>query len=337
MLPAIPTSAPKYPLLSDAKFKALAEDYDTNSFRPEQIEIELNENMAVALKGLEQHQRYVDTLAAVGKQTLAQAKEAVKKAENGSQADKEAAVKVAFNAQKLIIKMADLAHQDHQAFDGAWNVFRALSVDQLAPKLPDTHKAKFIRAREKIMGDGKLINVKVAKLKQFTTQADALTKFSGHLATAGRNQPSQADAQAAADKLEAAFTDQMMKSMGSVKRGLNGGKNIGWHSVETKMAQLRTNAKLAKVPQKTFDVMENYHTNMVAAVKTYKSTVKTMDTLGATTLKTIPAPLQKVQPVAATLATAKGMRDEAVAMRDLAIKTLAEADKLMAKMKKNVG
>src|SRR5579859_1444663 len=168
MLPTLPTPPTAYPLLSDAKFKQLAAAYDTNSFMPEQIKVELDKNMQTALASLAAHQKYVDGLADAGKQILLQAKAAVTKADKGQPADQAAALKVAFNAERELIKIAKLAHDDHQSFDGAWNQFRALGVKNVAPKLPDNYLTDFIRAREKVMADGKLINVKVAKDRKST-------------------------------------------------------------------------------------------------------------------------------------------------------------------------
>src|SRR6185436_4573050 len=95
----------------------------------------------------------------------------------------ETAVRTAFNAERSLNQIAKLAKDDHQAFDGAWNQFRALNVSSIAPDLPANYQADFIRGREKIMADGKLINVKVAKMKQFVIQANAITKMTGTLAT----------------------------------------------------------------------------------------------------------------------------------------------------------
>jgi hypothetical protein len=340
MLPNLPTAAPAYPVLSDAKVKQLAAAYDTNSFMPERIRVELDENMAKALNSLAAHQNYIDQLAVVAKQTLVAAKDAATKADKkGKAADREAAVKVAFNAEKSLIKIAKLAKDDHQAFDGAWNEFRALNITSIAPKLPAEHLADFIRGREKLMADGKLINVKVAKMKQFALQATAITKMTASLAGTA-NQASQeqviADALAAAKNLEAEFLKLMEKSMGSEKRNMGGGKNIGWVSVESKLSSLERNANMPSVPKQLYATSVQYQVNIQAAVKTYKATIKTMDTLGFTTLRTIPAEVQKSQAVAKALADAKAVHNEAKAVTAQAIKTLAEADKYMNKMKKKV-
>ena len=340
MLPNLPTPPADYPVLSDAKVKQLAAAYDTNSFMKDRIKVELDENMAKALKSLDAHQRYIDQLAAVAKQTLVGAKNAALKADKSEKAvDREAAVKVAFNAERALIKIAQLAKDDHQAFDGSWNQFRALNVSSIAPDLPAELQADFIRGREKIMADGKLISVKVTKMKQATIQAAAITKMVATLA-GGANQASQqqavAEALESARNLEAQFLKQMQKSMGSEKRNLGGGKNIGWVSVESKLSSLQRTANMASVPQQLYNSCVQYQINIQAAVKTYKATVKTMETLGFTTLRTIPAPIQKDQGVAKALADAKAIHNEAIAVKDQAIKVEAEAVKLISKIKKKV-
>jgi len=338
MLPNLPTAPAAYPVLSDAKVIGLANAYDTNSFMPERIKVELDDNIAKALKSLAAHQKYIDQLAEAAKQTLLADKAAANKADKTKKAaDREAAVKVAFNSERSLIQIAKLAKDDHQAFDGAWNEFRAINIGSIAPKLPAQYQADFIRGREKIMADGKLINVKVAKMKQYSVQATAITKMVATLASTA-NQPSQeqatADALAAAKNLEDQFLKLMQKSMGSERRNLGGGKNIGWVSVESKLASLQRTAAMQSVPKQLYASSVQYQVNMLAAVKTYKATVKTMDTLGFTTLRTIPANIQKSQGVAQALATAKAVHDEAKVTTDLAIKAMAEADKLLSTIKK---
>jgi hypothetical protein len=338
MLPNLPAN-PNYPLLSDAKFIQLADDFDTTSWSPEHIKVELDRNMDIALKSLAVHQAHIDQLAAVGKQTIAQTKAAVNQAHKGSAADKQAALQVSFRAATLLNQIAKQAHEDHQAFDGAWNKFRALNIKLKAPHLPETSAENFIRGREKIMADGKLINVKVAKLKQLTVQADAITKLSATLVSAD-GKPAQAqltdEHKAAAEKLEKQLLDQMNKSMGSVKRGLGGGKNIGWFSVEEKLNTLRSVAKPKQVTKQDLASSVNIHVNMLAAVKTYKATIKTMDTLISATVMALPASLQKSKGTTALLAKSMAVRNEAAGVKDEAIKVLAEADKLIAVMKKKV-
>ena len=338
MLPNLPTAPAAYPVLSAAKVNQLANAYDTNSFIPNQIKVELDENMAKALKSLAAHQKYIDQLADVAKKTLIADKAAANKADKSKKAaDRESAVKVAFNSETSLIKIAKLAKDDHQAFDGAWNQFRAINVGAIAPKLPADFQADFIRGREKIMADGKLINVKVAKMKQFVVQANAITKMTAAL-VGTTNQPSPqqatADALAAAKNLEDQFLKLMQKSMGSETRNMGGGKNIGWVSVESKLASLRRTAAMQSVPKQLYASSVQYQVNMLAAVKTYKATVKTMETLGFATLRTMPADVQKSQSVAPVLATAKAVNNEAKQTTELAIKALAEADKLLSTIKK---
>jgi hypothetical protein len=156
--------------------------------------------------------------------------------------------------------------------------------------------------------------------------------------TANQASPQQAtaDALAAAQNLEAEFLKQMQKSMGSERRNLGGGKNIGWVSVESKVASLQRTADMQSVPKQLYASSQQYQVNIVAAVKTYKATVKTMDTVGFATLRTIPAEVQRVQAVAQALAAAKAVHDEAKVTTDLAIKAQATADKLLSTIKKKV-
>ena len=339
MLPNLPTAPAAYPVLSDTKLKQLAAAYHTNSFMPERIKVELDDNMDKALHSLAVHQKYIDQLAAVAKQTLADDKAAAVKADKGKAGTREAALKVAFNSEKALFQIAKLAHDDHQAFDGSWNQFRAINVSVIVPDLAAEWQADFIRAREKIMADGKLINVKVTKMQQYVTQAKAITKMNATLVPSTNQKSDQAvvaDAVEAAKHLEAQFLDLMQKAMGSETRNMGGGKNIGWVSVESKIKSLRLNANMATVTKQLYASSEQYYVNMQAAVKTYKATVKTMDTLGTTTLRTIPANIQKIQTVAAPLADAKSVRDEAVRVTAAAVELLKEADKLMPKIKKKV-
>jgi hypothetical protein len=337
MLPTLPTPPAAYPVLSDAKFKQLAAAYDTNSFMPEQIKVELDKNMQTALASLAAHQKYVDGLADAGKQILLQAKAAVTKADKGQPADQAAALKVAFNAERELIKIAKLAHDDHQSFDGAWNQFRALGVKNVAPKLPDNYLTDFIRAREKVMADGKLINVKVAKLEQYTVQAKALTKLSADRVGTGR-QPTANEALTTAQQLEEQIKEQVFKSMGNerLKPG-SGGKNIGWFSVGKKMETIQRTAGQKAVTQQDYATAQQYYVNMQAAVKTYKATVKTLDTLSAVAQRAIAAPLLNSPGVAGALANAKTVRDEAAAVSTQSQKVLDEATKLMTTIKKKAG
>lgn len=337
MLPTVPNN-PSYPALSDAKFNELAAAYDTTSWSPEHIKVELDRNMEVALKSLATHKAYIDQLAAVGKQTIARAKDAVNKASKGNTEDKKTAVQTSFNAARILNQIAQEAHDDHQAFDGAWNKFRALNVKLKAPNLPEKFYEDFIEGREKLMADGKLINVKVAKLKQLTVQADAITKLSATLMNAD-GKPAEAkftqEHQEAAEALEKQLLDQMNKSMGSVKRGLGGGKNIGWYSVEQKLSTLKDVEKGKQVTKKDLASSVNIQVNIVAALKTYKAAVKTMDTLISGTVMALPAPLQKKAPTK-LLPKAMAVRNEAAEVRDEAVKLLAAADKLIASMKKKL-
>ncbi len=69
----------------------------------------------------------------------------------------------------------------------------------------------------------------------------------------------------------------------------------------------------------------------------FKSTVKTMDTLLAATLGRIPTQLQNEQGLARNLASARTTRDEAATMRDGAIKLQTGADKFVDTIKKKGG
>ncbi len=340
MLPTLPTTKPAYPTLSDTKFQQLAAAYGTNAWMPDRIKVELDESMAKALKSLATHKTYIDQLTILAKQINTNAKAAADKAAKGKKpADLQAAVQFTSRAASLLNQIATMAHNDHQAFDGSWNEFRALNVKANAPQLPPQYQEDFTRAREKIMSDGKLINVKVVKLEQLVTQATAFNKMSATLATAASQEAPQDGteaAQKAAKQLEDQLLDLMNKSMGSEKRNMAGGKNIGWVSVGSKINAMRTTAQSPKVAKQLYATCETYYVNIQAAVKTYKATVKTRDTLIATTLRTISPKTQKIQAVATGLANAKAIRKEAAGVQDEAIKTLAEADKLMAKMKKKV-
>jgi len=347
MLPNVPQINSNYPVRSASRAQQLADAYGTNAIigrganAPTQQDLDalharqgnalktvLDDNMDAVLANLVTHQHNIDQLAQAAKGVINSAKAAVAHAEaTGSTNDLATAVQATSHAAGLLNQMATLAHDDHQAFDGHWNQFRAFNAGD---HVPLEYKQDFITAREKVMADGKLINAKVQKLEQLVTQAAAFNKMSSSLLNQGNKSTGEADQ--TAKHLEDQLLDLVGKNMGSENRHLPGGKNIGWYSVGSKIKMIRTTAALPHVPRATYKTLQQYQVNMVAALKSYKTTIKTMETLVATTLKSIPVDRQKKKEVAVRLANARAILAEATHVRDEAIQVVAEADRLMTAM-----
>jgi hypothetical protein len=284
----------------------------------EEIKTHTNQNMAIVEASLRQHQQNMVTLAARAKTVIATAQRLADNAVTSSDPTtlNDAARATALAGTELE-HIAQAANDDSRAFFLSWNEYRELRL----VNAPDEYKSEFMEARQRVMHAMKADTAKLEKLRQLVERGQAFHKLSAQLLNTGKKEKEVARGDAA--KLEKDLKALFDKTISETSK-------IGLHSLVSKTKTLATKAKLPKVDKKEAGLMEGFHADVAATVKTYKTTVKTMTTIYTTALKGLTEKDRKDKAVATSLKNAKALLDEANA-------GLVQANVFLTQATKDIG
>ena len=284
------------------------------------IKTQLLADMNVIEGSFVKHQKNIKLLGDSAKEIITRAKAAVLDAQSsGSELALAKAAKTTLSASHELHQIAEQAKEADKAFGQSWFEYRTLSL----PDVPDTFKEEFLESRMKIMGDGKLVRAKVDKLAQLETQATAFAKMSQQLMNKGTREKAQAIEEAKA----------LAAQMKTLLEKIENAKNIGWLAVQNKIKNITTAAKAPAIQKQLLANLKSVETDLTSALKTYKTTVKTMETVWTSGLRTLSVEDKKIKEVALALKAGEADHGKAKEILAEAQVAITKAVKDMATIK----
>jgi hypothetical protein len=266
-----------------------------------QIHTHLDQLITQIRANFAQHTQNMDGLANRAKVITAQADQIVKGAADprATPTTKSDAARLTAQVAGELIHIVNSAEADSKAFFASWNQIRALNMIHTA----DEFKDDFVSERNGIMQDVKLDTTRLVKMRQLKQRSEAYMALSQKLLTGSKQDVATARAEAVelVKKLQEHWDNTMSDT-----------SKIGLHGLTTNSKNLHVAAQkqqIAKVESKT---LEGIVVNLTAALKNYKTTVKTMTALKDTTVHGLSPEEIKDGAVAASLMKAQTLISEAL-------------------------